>query len=95
MVVVHWRTCRLTSPGAIQIYRGAAHVVNMIAFAGPDADDPLKKDVKGAEKLSSGCWIYMEWLENGSLGLFLERVNKAKRSLPNRLMWRLFMCSKY
>lgn len=36
-----------------------------------------------------------EYLQNGTLKLFVQRTRQAGERLPNRLLWRLFLCSKY
>ncbi|KAH6654069.1 hypothetical protein BKA67DRAFT_535411 [Truncatella angustata] len=60
------------------------------AFA--QGQDPLAKYVDGADKLPSHRWMYMGWLENGTLGDFMTRATRAKKPLPNRLLWEIFGC---
>jgi hypothetical protein len=83
--------------------RGAAHVVRHIDIPNnPDdsqvSDDSDETEVTqksgGSSELPADGWIYMEWLENGTLGDFLSRINTNKKPLPNRLIWRLYMCCK-
>ncbi|KAI1270010.1 hypothetical protein F5Y18DRAFT_434448 [Xylariaceae sp. FL1019] len=75
-------------------WRWAMHVVN--AFR--PKDDPLTK--KHHELLplnfTAKDWIYMEYLENGTLERFLERAKRDETitgpMLPNRLLWKIFLC---
>ncbi|KAI8634666.1 hypothetical protein F5Y19DRAFT_469727 [Xylariaceae sp. FL1651] len=57
--------------------------------------DPLKQTFPGVRPhYMKGEWMYMEWLENGTLKKFVDRAldNGVPIPLPNRLLWRLFMC---
>ncbi|KAI1865120.1 hypothetical protein JX265_008167 [Neoarthrinium moseri] len=83
----------------MKTFRGAAHVVQLLETTADQ--DPLKKEnVPDATKLPANRWIYtmaspggpMEWLENGTLAGFMERAQKKGHPLPNRILWRLFMC---
>ncbi|KAI1326447.1 hypothetical protein F5Y16DRAFT_421755 [Xylariaceae sp. FL0255] len=45
-------------------------------------------------RLKPDEWIYMEWLENGTVGQFIRRAmdKNIQAPLPNRLLWRMFLC---
>ncbi|KAI0121598.1 hypothetical protein BJ170DRAFT_698260 [Xylariales sp. AK1849] len=73
---------------AMKALKGAAHVVQLLEIA----DDPLRKGAAGTTILPTDRWIYMEWLENGTLDGFIERARRRGKPLPNRMLWRLFMC---
>jgi hypothetical protein len=64
------------------------HVVQILEIG----DDPLDRDIKDVPMMPVPGWIYMEWLDNGTLQSFLSKAEDAKRSPPNRLLWRIFMC---
>lgn len=82
---------------ALKLFSGAMHVVKILEMheGGPDGD-PLSKNVEGAAAMPSKDWMYMEWLDNGNLTEFMLRAGKPPaRPLPNRLMWRIFLCREY
>lgn len=37
-------------------------------------------------------YMILEYMENGTLGTFLKRVEGW--IIPNRMLWRIFLCSK-
>lgn len=37
-------------------------------------------------------WLYLEWIENGTLNAFIEKASRRLHRLPNRLLWRFFLC---
>ncbi|RYP53579.1 hypothetical protein DL768_001443 [Monosporascus sp. mg162] len=39
-----------------------------------------------------GPTLFIEWLDNGLLYDFIERVGDWGKPLPNRMLWRLFLC---
>lgn len=38
--------------------------------------------------------VITEYLQNGTLGRFIERTAKGGKRIPNRILWRLFLCRK-
>ncbi|KAI0164416.1 hypothetical protein GGR52DRAFT_585743 [Hypoxylon sp. FL1284] len=54
--------------------------------------DPLRRAVDDLNDRSWPRWIYLEFLENGTLFDFIRRAKQTQRSLPNRLLWSLFLC---
>ncbi|RYP93295.1 hypothetical protein DL770_000584 [Monosporascus sp. CRB-9-2] len=71
----------------IEFLRGAIHV-----------SQPFHID----DTESGNTWVYLkgptlfiEWLDNGLLYDFIERVGDWGAPLPNRMLWRLFLCRKY
>ncbi|KAI0126714.1 kinase-like domain-containing protein [Xylariales sp. AK1849] len=73
---------------AMRNLKGAMHIVRILDVP----DDPLEKEVEGAEELGNTRWMYMEWVENGTLGAFMERAQMASRRLPSRMLWHFFKC---
>ncbi|KAK6209425.1 hypothetical protein LQW54_006278 [Pestalotiopsis sp. IQ-011] len=79
---------------ALKLFSGAMHVVRILEMheGGPDGD-PLSKNIEGAAVMPTKDWMYMEWLDNGNLIDFRLRAGKPPaRPVPNRLMWRIFLC---
>ncbi|KAI0853045.1 kinase-like domain-containing protein [Daldinia vernicosa] len=74
----------------LSILKWAKHVVNLIE----PPNDPLKQQIPDIPPhgIKEGEWMYLEWLENGTLSSFLDRAIEANRQLPNRMMWRFFLC---
>ncbi|KAI1416674.1 kinase-like protein [Hypoxylon sp. FL1857] len=74
--------------------RGAMHIVQTLNIA----DNPLEIspmiDSTGARLPNiDNQWIVMEWLEYGTIGDFIKKArNRRITQLPNRLLWRLFLC---
>lgn len=62
------------------------HIMKLIQFG--DGEDPLAQDGPRDEL---GQWIYLEYLQNGTLTNFMEKCAK-EAYVPNRLLWRIFMC---
>ncbi|OTB01341.1 hypothetical protein M426DRAFT_25646 [Hypoxylon sp. CI-4A] len=63
--------------------RGAVHIVQPIDIPG----NPLY------EALPDDRWLVMEWLPNGELGNFIIGARMSGIDhLPNRLLWRFFLC---
>lgn len=52
----------------------------------------MSKKPPGTENVSAGDWLYMEWLENGTMLRFIKKVKESNTKLPNRLLWRFSMC---
>ncbi|KAI1473211.1 kinase-like domain-containing protein [Daldinia caldariorum] len=64
-------------------FRGALHIVQMIEVE----NNPLNRQPSIA-----GQWITMEWLSCGSLSNFIAKAKTKVNRLPNRLLWRFFLC---
>ncbi|KAK7964310.1 hypothetical protein PG996_008001 [Apiospora saccharicola] len=71
---------------ALKLFRGAAHIVQMIDY----------RDCKACEKVSDrklpGPYIVLDYLENGTFEDFMERVGEAKVRVPNRVLWFIMLC---
>ncbi|KAI1372357.1 kinase-like domain-containing protein [Hypoxylon crocopeplum] len=64
--------------------RWAEHIVNLVDVH----NNPLEpRDGQGGIQ---GAWIIMEYMENGTLGQFLERAEGIL--IPNRMLWFMFQC---
>ncbi|KAI1122171.1 hypothetical protein F5Y10DRAFT_287486 [Nemania abortiva] len=75
----------------LEILRWAKHLVHIIT----PPDDPLTKRDPTIpwHHMKDDHWIYMELLQNGTLDKFVTRaLRKRVRVLPNRLLWRFFLC---
>ncbi|KAI0455396.1 hypothetical protein F5B21DRAFT_503452 [Xylaria acuta] len=81
----------------LQHFRNCQHVVKLVAIP----DDPLARTSSSlrAHLLSESNWFFEEYLENGSLSNFIEKLLEAHRKkgltpvrLPNRLLWSIFFC---
>ncbi|KAI0846444.1 kinase-like domain-containing protein [Daldinia vernicosa] len=63
-------------------FRGALHIVQILEVENNPLNNP---DIQGE-------WITMEWLSCGSLGDFIVKAKRKTDRLPNRLLWRFFLC---
>ncbi|KAI0126387.1 hypothetical protein BJ170DRAFT_723817 [Xylariales sp. AK1849] len=69
----------------LQTMSGCKHIVRAHSIT----KDPLAPAAEGL----GWAWMYLDMLENGTLTTFMERTKKAgQKSLPNRLLWRIFLC---
>ncbi|KAI2464700.1 hypothetical protein F4781DRAFT_412138 [Annulohypoxylon bovei var. microspora] len=66
--------------------RGAEHVIQTIASV------QSKVNVSGTGRDREYPILALEYLPHGSLLQFRERVTKANRFIPNRVLWRVFLC---
>lgn len=64
---------------------GALHIVQGVI-------PPKTKDI---ETHLTGPTLITEYLHNGSLVRFMEGLTMNKRKVPNRLLWRIFLCCRY
>lgn len=76
----------------------ALHIVTLVDFYG----DPLSKDLDGVRPhyMFEKDWLFVEYLENGRILDFVNRVNVPMNQLhsthlPNRMLWRIFMCREF
>ena len=68
------------------MFQGCKHLAQM---RNPP-DDPLNPAAA-----QGWAWIYMDAIDNGTLTDFIARwSHMGSNSLPNRLLWRIFMCSE-
>lgn len=51
-----------------------------------------KQDPENSLSYLTGPTLLIEWIDNGLLYDFVERVGDWGQSLPNRMLWRLFLC---
>ncbi|KAK9794402.1 putative Protein kinase domain-containing protein [Seiridium cardinale] len=56
----------------------------------PSGPDPLRRIL--GPSLPDNQWMYMEYVENGTLQTFLNKVASRGGRLPNRIMWKIYMC---
>ena len=67
----------------------AKHIIRLITVP----KDPLRRKIRGIRPHHAQSWIYLEWVENGTLKDFFRRAREeGVERLPNRLLWRFFMC---
>ncbi|KAM0814634.1 putative Protein kinase domain-containing protein [Seiridium cardinale] len=62
---------------------GASHIIQKIALS----------DIDSIEEHLPGPTLITEYLRNGTLSNFIERLGNTSQRVPNRLLWRLFLCS--
>ncbi|KAJ8129931.1 hypothetical protein O1611_g3703 [Lasiodiplodia mahajangana] len=74
----------------LEILQWAKHIVNIV----PIPKDPLGQDRPGLpwHQMEDDHWIYMEYLQNGTLETLISRAVETGVVLPNRLLWRFFLC---
>lgn len=77
---------------SLQILKYAKHIVKYVVIP----KDPFRRVRAPLRPHRLDDWIFLEWMQNGTLGTFLERVSEANvTTLPNRLLWRLFFCCRF
>ncbi|KAI1134271.1 hypothetical protein F5Y05DRAFT_406591 [Hypoxylon sp. FL0543] len=76
--------------GWLQRLRGCLHVIQSLDMPA----DPLAQVPQGVTPHRMLNWLFMEYAENGTVTLLVERHLKMYPGelLPCRLLWRLFMC---
>ncbi|KAI1464319.1 uncharacterized protein F4812DRAFT_462735 [Daldinia caldariorum] len=74
---------------ALKIMRKAKHIVNLVE---PE-DDPLDADIEELDPHGLTGWLFIEYLENGTLCDFVTNYSERyDEPLPNRILWRFFLC---
>ncbi|TRX97166.1 hypothetical protein FHL15_001960 [Xylaria flabelliformis] len=75
-----------------EVLRWSKHIVNDVT----PTKDPLARRFPGIRSHHMGIdnWLYLEWLENGTIKNLVGRAIQLGITLPNRLLWRFFLCSK-
>ncbi|KAI1459843.1 kinase-like domain-containing protein [Annulohypoxylon moriforme] len=68
----------------LEILREDEHIVNLVAISNNPLED--RNDRGGLR----GEWIMMEYMENGTLDQFIERIEGI--TLPNRVLLFIFLC---
>ncbi|KAI1447313.1 kinase-like domain-containing protein [Annulohypoxylon stygium] len=70
--------------------RNCPHIIKSIDLP----YDPLSQSFENIIPHRMRSWIFMEYAENGSLQTFVDRHLERYNGevMPNRLLWRLFMC---
>ncbi|KAI1779026.1 kinase-like protein [Hypoxylon cercidicola] len=72
----------------LEKFRGNSHIVQLIDIP----ENPLEDELL-AEDVNPNDWIIMEWIQCGTFGEFIYMARgTARRMLPNRLLWRFFLC---
>ncbi|KAF2972956.1 hypothetical protein GQX73_g620 [Xylaria multiplex] len=71
----------------LEILRWAKHIVSGVKLT----NDPLAQDFSGvaSHHMQADHWVY---LECGTLLKLANRARREKIRLPNRVLWRLFLC---
>ncbi|XXH03410.1 hypothetical protein Hte_009812 [Hypoxylon texense] len=72
----------------VERFKWAEHFVKPINIP----DDPLRIVSSDDRQNNWPEWIYLEWIGNGSLRDFVMRAKFYYEFLPNRLLWRFFLC---
>ncbi|KAI1798566.1 hypothetical protein F4811DRAFT_569683 [Daldinia bambusicola] len=74
---------------ALNILRKARHIVHLVE---PE-DDPLDADIKDLDPHDLTGWLFIEYLENGTLCDFVTKYMELyEEPLANRILWRFFLC---
>ncbi|KAI0880146.1 uncharacterized protein GGS22DRAFT_198238 [Annulohypoxylon maeteangense] len=69
--------------------RNGLHIIKSLDLP----DDPLAQTPDGILPHRMRTWIFMEYAENGGLRTLVQRHKEQYReAMPNRLLWRFFMC---
>ncbi|RYP11820.1 hypothetical protein DL765_007586 [Monosporascus sp. GIB2] len=68
----------------IEFLRGAIHISQPFHIDDTESGNTLE--------YLKGPTLVIEWLDNGLLYDFIERVGDWGKPLPNRMLWRLFLC---
>ncbi|KAI1380560.1 kinase-like domain-containing protein [Hypoxylon crocopeplum] len=63
----------------------AEHVINILTIE----NNPLLPNVESPDGFDYD-YVILEYMENGTLGTFLERIQGE--NIPNRILWYLFLC---
>ncbi|KAI1385964.1 uncharacterized protein F4822DRAFT_432823 [Hypoxylon trugodes] len=76
----------------LQVLRGNSHIVTPLDVPHDPFDSA--NTPPGVLPHRMGNWVFMEYLPNGPLWLFISRYHKLypDEPIPNRLLWRFFMC---
>ncbi|KAI0410485.1 hypothetical protein F5X98DRAFT_385553 [Xylaria grammica] len=74
----------------LEILRWAKHTVKEVKVD----RDPLAETLEGLQShyMQMGHWLYLEWLENGTVKSMVEKARFNRIRLPNRFLWRAFLC---
>ncbi|KAI1303506.1 hypothetical protein F5Y03DRAFT_407240 [Xylaria venustula] len=74
----------------LRYLRWAKHVVTPIEIP----NDPLARRFRGipSHRMKEDTWLYVEWLENGTISKLIDRAAENGFQFPNRLLWRFFLC---
>ncbi|KAI1359871.1 hypothetical protein F5Y08DRAFT_344243 [Xylaria arbuscula] len=79
----------LNEKDLLAIVRWARHLVHGVEIR----NDPLTALFQSNPIYQGDIpWFYLEWIENGTLGRFVTRSAERYPRLPNRLLWRFFLC---
>ncbi|RWA03709.1 hypothetical protein EKO27_g11392, partial [Xylaria grammica] len=74
----------------LEILRWAKHTVKEVKVD----RDPLAEMLEGLQShyMQMGHWLYLEWLENGTVKSLVKKARFNRIRLPNRFLWRAFLC---
>lgn len=76
--------------GCLKKLRGAAHIVQAIAMR----DVPVEPSGNAKGKRLSRPVLVTECLQNGTIEAFIDRAEFGLESVPNRILWAIFLCRK-
>ncbi|RWA06549.1 hypothetical protein EKO27_g8553 [Xylaria grammica] len=74
----------------LRALRWAKHVVSSVEVT----NDPLRRVFPGVppHQMDLDSWLYVEYLENGTISKLLEKARQKRIIIPNRILWRFFLC---
>ncbi|KAI0411475.1 hypothetical protein F5X98DRAFT_383784 [Xylaria grammica] len=74
----------------LRVLRWAKHVVSSVEVT----NDPLRRVFPGVppHQMDPDSWLYVEYLENGTISKLLEKARQKRIIIPNRILWRFFLC---
>ncbi|KAK7943975.1 uncharacterized protein PG986_013088 [Apiospora aurea] len=77
----------------LRLFRGAAHVLQMVSYRDRDFGDP-ERDADWGRPMAGldGPSIVMEYLEMGSFEQLWNRCIQARVRVPNRVLWSIMLC---
>ncbi|KAK7961093.1 hypothetical protein PG988_012307 [Apiospora saccharicola] len=71
------------------VLRWAKHVMNIVEIP----DDPLNRRKSPLRRHGVENWMFLEWVQHGTLHRLVRRAKEENiEYLPNRMLWRFFMC---
>ncbi|KAK8061079.1 hypothetical protein PG997_015300 [Apiospora hydei] len=73
----------------LKVLRWAKHVMNILEVPA----DPLNRRRSPLRRHGVENWIFIEWIQHGALHRLVRRARAENiEYLPNRMLWRFFMC---
>ncbi|KAK7936722.1 kinase-like domain-containing protein [Apiospora aurea] len=73
----------------LKVLQWAKHVMNILEVPA----DPLNRRRSPLRRHGVDNWIFIEWIQHGTLRRLVRRARTENTDyLPNRMLWRFFMC---